>query len=459
MKLNLNTEQRQVLSPKMEQSLRILQMDNLELEEYIQRVSEENPVVELSCQGSDEQRGEALYRRLERIACEDDRCAAGGSGAYDEDATDPLERLRAPEDCMRDLLARQVGVLRIPEEDARTALYLINCLDDNGYLTLSPEELARETGWTPERIQAGLDVLRGLEPAGVGAASLRECLLLQLERKGLLTGLMRDIVEHYLPQLGQGHFRQIASRLGQSPEVIKGCYRLIRELNPKPCASLGGERTTRYIVPDVTVVKRGGAFEVALNDPVSPRMIIRRDYLAMLGDAPDAATVRYIEDKLNQADWVAEAIRRRNRTLLSVGRAVVDRQLEFFQKGPKYLRPMTLSDVAAGVGLHPSTISRVANSKYLWCSQGVFPVRAFFTQGVEGTSAGDTRSSTSIKKLIGEWIAAENPEHPLSDQALVRLLQREGADISRRTVAKYREQLGIGSSAVRRALTGSGERS
>lgn len=451
MKLNLNMEQRQVLSPKMEQSLKILQMDNLELEEYVQRVSEENPVVEFADDGGGEQKKELLRRKLELISSEDNRSVVGYDCYYDEDETDPLERLRTPEHGMRELLTEQVGVLRISKEEEQTALYIVECLDDNGYLTVSPEEMARHTGWTPERIWEGLRIVQGLEPAGVGAASLSECLLLQLERKGLLTDLMRDIVESHLPQLGQGHFNQIASALGQPPEVIKGCYRLIRELNPKPCASLGGDRSVRYIIPDIAVVKFKDHFDVVLNDLVSPRIIVRRDYLSMLGGSPDAATAKYIENKLSQADWVVNTIERRNKTLLSVGRVIVDRQLAFFQKGPKHLRPMTLSDVAAEVGLHSSTISRVANSKYIQCSYGVFPIRAFFTQGVEGTAGEDTRSSTSIKEMIGELIAAEDPGHPLSDQALAELLQKEGADISRRTVAKYREQLGLGSSSLRKA--------
>ncbi|MEA5010561.1 MAG: RNA polymerase factor sigma-54 [Angelakisella sp.] len=452
MKLNLNVEQRQVLTPKMEQSLKILQMDNLELEEYVQRVSEENPVVDFAQDQETEQRKELLRRKLDLITNEDNRSVVGYDSYYtEEDETDPMERLRTPELSMHEELTEQLGVLRISKCEYQTALYVVDCLDDNGYLTVSVEEMAAHTGWSEDRLFMGLEIVKTLEPAGVGASSLSECLILQLERKGLLTQQMRSIIEEYLPQLGQGHFNQIAAALGQTPDFVKGCYRLIRELNPKPCASLGGTRNVRYIIPDIAVVKFKDHFDVVLNDLVSPRIIVRRDYLSLLGKGADNEATKYVEKKLSQADWVVSTIERRNKTLISVGRAIVDRQVGFFQSGPKHLKPMTLADVATAVELHPSTISRVANSKYLQCSYGVFPLRAFFTQGIESTAGDDNRSSTSVKEIIAEMIAGENPDKPLSDQAIADKLQKDGADISRRTVAKYREQLGIGSSSVRKA--------
>ena len=434
----------------MEQSLKILQMDNLELEEYVRQVSEENPLIDFSDDQDAQQKKDLLRRKLELISAEDHRCVIGYDSYYEEDEIDPLERLRPPEQGMRELLMDQIRMLDISREDAHAAGYIVECLDNNGYLSFAPSDMAAHTGWQPEQIQKAIHIVQGLEPAGVGASSLSECLLLQLERRGLLSGLMRKIVHDYLPQLGQGRFNQIAAHLGESPDTIKRCYRLIRELNPKPCASLGGERSVRYIIPDIAVVKFKDHFEVVLNDLVSARIVVRRDYLSLLEGSPDQEALKYVANRLSQAEWVVDAIKRRNSTLLSVGQSIVKRQLPFFRMGSKYLHPMTLSEVAQEVGLHPSTISRIANSCYLQCPYGVFPVRFFFSQGTENAS-GESLSSTSIKEILQDLIASEDPCRPWSDQDLVQLLQKEGAAISRRTVAKYREQLGIGSSCVRKA--------
>ncbi|HJV47191.1 MAG TPA: RNA polymerase factor sigma-54, partial [Bacillota bacterium] len=297
-----------------------------------------------------------------------------------------------------------------------------------------------------EDVQQALFVVQGLEPRGVGARNLRECLTIQLEYQGLKDSLSFQIVEEHLPDLAEGKINRIASALGVSTRQVQEAIDQIRTLDPRPGARYHREEV-RYIVPDVTVEQIEGNYIVIVNDAVTPRLSISRFYERLLTEENEAK--KYIHEKMNSAQWLIRSIEQRRMTLYRVTEAIVDEQCEFFNQGIDRLKPMTLKEIADIVGLHESTISRATNNKYVQTPRGTFELKYFFSSGLS-TSSGDAASSESVKKKIKQLIAQEDRKKPLSDQQLSDILNKQGICISRRTVAKYREEIGILSSAKRK---------
>ncbi|HBT65938.1 MAG TPA: RNA polymerase sigma-54 factor [Ruminococcaceae bacterium] len=395
MKLNLNVDQKLILYPKMEQSLKILGMDSTELEMYVQQLSEENPTLDV-----EPRENEVFTKKSSAEKTYDGdtyRSDIYGTNQNEEDESDMFAQISSPELGFQELLIRQLRLQPATDEEYRAGAYIIGCLDRNGYLKIGVNKIANLTGYSIEIVHKGLGMVQSLDPAGVGARTLSECLILQLRRNGQLTDLLQNVIERYLPQLGQGHFLQVASKLKQNPEMIKHCYNSIRKLNPKPCASLGYDHEVSFIKPDICVLNQKGKFASSIYDSLIPRINVRRDYLSMLNSSPDRETVSFISKKINEAEWVVDAIKRRNRTMFAVTCAIIELQSEFFNKGPRYLAPMTLSDIAEKVNMHPSTISRVASRKYLQCDFGLYPIRYFFSQGITKENEKTVVSAVGIK--------------------------------------------------------------
>jgi RNA polymerase sigma-54 factor len=288
-----------------------------------------------------------------------------------------------------------------------------------------------------------LAIIQDLDPPGVGARDLRECLLLQLRAVGRADGLAYRLVAEAFDELIGHRWSELAKRFGISPQAVQAAADEVAKLDPKPGLRYGGGGDD-YIIPDLVVDKVDGAYLVFLNDTNLPRLRLSRSYQELVRDKKrfDTESKEFIASKMNSANWMIQAIEQRRQTMLKVMHYIVDRQREFLERGVQALRPLTLREVAEAVGMHESTVSRVTNEKFAQTPRGVLPLKFFFSSGLS-TADGDDVSARGIKDQIAKLVGGEDPHNPLTDQAIVEILQQTGVQIARRTVAKYRDQLGV----------------
>lgn len=445
MELKMEVAQTLALSQRMIQSAEILQMSSQELETYLKEMAVENPVIDIEEHYEAPKSAEDLQRKLEWLASSDEQNRVYYSEEYSGDDDSKQDMWNVTDHRGEDLatyLESQLMAVSLPEPERKLTNYLIDLLDGRGYLAENTADIAAQLKVPEPVILECLKRIQTFDPAGVGARNLSECLMLQLDRNRIDDPVVRQIVEHYLPQLGKNQLPQIAKKLGITIEDVCSAMERIRTLNPKPGNSFSSRENLKYITPDVTVVRLKDYFEILLNDYMYPRLGINGYYRQILGEA-DKQTKEYIGNKIRQAEWVQQCVAQRGTTLMNVSRCIVDRQEQFFLNGPGYLKPLKLSDVAGIVGIHESTVSRAVKDKYLQCSWGIFPMNYFFVTALAKKSSGENASSDRAKSLLKEIIEAENHEKPYSDRILAEMITEKGVKISRRTVTKYREAMGI----------------
>lgn len=439
--VQLKTELRQELklTPQLLQSMEVLQMTSQELLEYISRAAEENPLIDQS--DPPEQAYEALRRQagwidggLRNRATFTHEDTALEAGQADRD----IEGLSA---FLRDQLHR----LRLPKPLAALCEYLAELVDEDGYLC--QEDLDGLAGLKiPQALaEQALDTLQSLDPPGIGARSLSECLLLQLGRRESADPVATDIAARFLPELGRKHYALIAQKLGITVETVRKAEHVIAGLEPHPGRAFQPAEPMAYIRPDVFVVELEGELQVVLNEYYLPRVSVNDYYLRLLKSSDEQETKDYLRQKLQQAKWLLSSLERRGGTLRRCAGAVLDIQRPFFTGEKGELLPMTLSDLAGQLELHPSTVSRAIRGKYLQCRRGTYPLRYFFSRPVGGGV-----SRQAVKQILLALIQQEDTRKPFSDQQLCGLLEGRGIRVARRTVAKYRLELGIGPAAARR---------
>ena len=447
--MELLQNQVQRLNQQQLQSVELLQMSALELEGYLRELAQENPVIEL-----DDSRPETVRPQDEKLLSplswlEDNDRQNWFYQKFSDEELDPLTRVGTGgglEETLVSFLSRQLDRLRLEENAARLVRYLIYCLDDDGYLRTPLAELSRHGAIPLPKLEEALAVLKTLEPAGVGAAELWECLALQLERIGE-TGPALTIVRDHLEALAKRHDRAIAAKLNITPAQVEEARRTIRELDPRPGSVFQRTEQIFYIQPDLTVEEQEGRLTVKSTRGERPPFRLSRYYQKLLKQSEDREVRDYLSEKLRQAENVLWAADQRSSTLLRCAQVIVERQSDFFRFGPEALRPLRMGEVAQELGLHESTVSRAVREKYLQCPQGLYPLSWFFTRSA-GT--GEGVSGTAARKLLLRLIDGEDKAKPLSDQQLSEHMAREGCPISRRTVAKYREELGIPSASGRK---------
>lgn len=446
MELNLTQKQTQTLSPQMVQSMEILQMGSQELLEYIEELAQENPVLEGADSGGKAEEYSQLKRRLDWLESNDPQNRDYHRQDTEED-NDFLARYGTVEDRTETLcehLLAQLEERRLPPAMWRAAALLAGSLNQNGWLDESIPALAAEINCPERLLWQALDVVQSLEPAGVAARSLNECLRLQLLRMEPPSRLALRIAEHYLEPLAKNRYGLIARELGRTQDEVREACDLIRELNPRPGSGYAPAEKTVYINPDLIVISQGDELELVANDSFFPTLRISGYYTRMMKEENDRQVQEYLTDKVRQAKWVVRAIEQRRSTLMACARCILDIQEEFFRKGPGHLVPLTLADVAARLDIHESTVSRAVKDKYLQCAMGVFPLTYFFSRSLGGSDgAGKGTSPDAAKALLKKLIAEEDKHKPLSDQKLCQLMEQEGCHLSRRTVAKYRDELSI----------------
>lgn len=442
--VTLKTELRQELklTPQLLQSMEVLQMNSQELLDYLGKLSEENPTLELS----DAPDLRASYAELRQKASWLDAGNFGTTFTHEESAVMELSALDKELDSLSAFLCDQLERMRLSKPLLALTKYMAEMVDEDGYLAQEDLDGLAEMKIPQAMVEQALDMLQSLDPAGVGARSLAECLVLQLSRRKENVPYAMDIAARFLTELGRKHYGPISKALGITVAEIQAAEKAIAALDPHPGRAFQPVEPTVYARPDVFVVELDGELRVMLNEYYMPRITINPYYSDMAKDSDDLETRIYLKEKLRQTRWLLESLERRGSTLRRCAQAILDTQHLFFEGATTELAPMNLFSLAAALGLHPSTISRAVRDKYLQCRQGTYPLRYFFSRpiGQQGMSR------QAVKQRLLLHLKDEDPAHPLSDQALCHLLEQEGIPLARRTVAKYRMELGVGSSTARR---------
>lgn len=456
-------QQQQTIAPQMQQSLQLLQTPTLELRHLVQQEMAENPTLEEESTdvsldevsgSSEEDDFDKEFAELSQLDEEwreymaQARVSAPRRDDADEKHQFMMDSIVEPITLQEHLL-NQLGFTGVTNESREIAATLIGNIDENGFLQVDIEEMSFDLGIPYADLEDARNLVRSFDPVGVGAIDLRDCLLIQLERLGKHHSLEYRIVDHHLEELARKRYPQIAKRLSVSPEQITKAAEFIAMLDPRPGSRFGSD-TNSYVNPDVTVEMVGDDWVVSMNSDQIPRLRISNAYKDLMASGSGQEARAYIREKIKAGKFLIKSIHQRQQTIQAIATELVKRQPEFLDSGPSKLKPMNMAQVADEVGVHETTVSRAVAGKYIATPHGVFEMRYFFTTGYE-TEDGDSLSNTSVKQTLADMVAAEDPKKPLSDQRLVEQLKEGGIKIARRTVAKYRDELNILPSHMRRS--------
>ena len=477
-KLHLKLSQKLIMTPSLQQAIKLLQLSKLELQEVLNQELLENPLLEESAEEAKQEDAEAEAQ--EKTQTEEEAKAAEPTPEKEKDSFDeidydayfqdyieygynprmgeeheefPIENTLTRPPNLTDHLAWQLGMSDASPTVKEIATFIIGNIDEDGYLRATSEEIAASGQYAPADVEKAISAIQSLDPIGVGARDLRECLLLQLEFLEVDNPLVETIVRDYWEMFMQRHFVQISKALGVDMKTLEGVVEIIKHLDPKPGRKYSNERAI-YVEPDVYIQKVGDEYIIVLNEDGMPKLRINGSYRNMLNSMDsksDGETVNYIKDKIRSAVWLIKSLDQRQRTIYKVAESIVKHQREFLEKGIDYLRPLVLRDVADDIQMHESTVSRVVSNKYMHTPRGLFLMKYFFHSGID-SDTGEDISSLTVKKKIQGFIDAEDPRKPLSDSKIMKILNDEGINIARRTVAKYRDELNIPSSTDRKQI-------
>ncbi len=465
---SLKLSQQLVMTPQLQQAIKLLQLSRLELQQAVREELEVNPALEEASENTPEPEEEAAP------PAEDGRAAESGGlidrvdweyyfgeggregrvarDADDEDGRPYYENTLTHRVSLAEHLESQIRLLGLPAAEQEAAIYLIGNIDENGYLKTTVEEAAESLSMAVETVERALAKVHTLDPLGVGARDLRECLLIQARERGHGFELPLRILEEHFDLFSKGDVATIARKLKVTREAAREAFQNLVTLWPKPGRAYSGD-DVQYITPDVYIFKMDDRWIITLNEDGQPRLRLSSYYRNLLvggGAELPKEDREFLKQKVNSALWFIKSIEQRKRTIYKVVESIIKLQRDFLEKGPKHLRPLTLRDVAEDIEMHESTVSRVTSGKYVYTPHGTFELKYFFNSGLNREGGEDDIASKSVKEKIREIIRSEGENKPLSDQELMRLLQNQGIRIARRTVTKYRAQLGLLSSSGRR---------
>jgi RNA polymerase sigma-54 factor len=483
-RLDLRQTQSLVMTPQLQQAIKLLAASNLEIETFIAEAMEANPLLDTAGPADAEpERGEVIEALPEGASADELMLRGGGEGdapldlaSVDRDwdtgdgearsARDAewgaasssgadfaempdWEQLRAAELTLVEHLEAQIGAAASDPQTAFIARHIIGLLDDAGYLPTPLDEVADDLGVDVFDAKSALRLVQSLDPSGVGARNLAECIAIQAREADRYDPCMKALIDN-LDLVARGEVERLKRLCRVDDEDFADMLRELRSYNPRPGLAFAPSATST-VVPDILLTDNGkGGWDIALNEETLPKLIVNRGYfLELNAGAANKESQGWLKEKLADAHWLIRALDQRQKTILKTAAEIVRQQDGFFRRGVSDLRPLTLREVAEKIEMHESTVSRVTSNKYLWCERGTFELKYFFTSGV-ASADGEGASSAAIKARIKALIDAETAKNILSDQQLAEMLQKEGFDLARRTVAKYREAIGLGSSAERR---------
>ena len=448
----LTIEQTQKLSmtPELIQAIQILQYNNQELNEYIDKELLENPILESEYHKESDTEIDIDSLRDQLIQADENVEAYKQWESHSTSDEYSYENFVAFNYTLTEFLIEQLHFSSLKGQDAEIGRYIIENIDDNGYLSMSLEEICSVLDVDLDSCERVLDLIHTFEPSGVGARDLNECLIIQLASLGELTDEIEFIISNRLKDLADNKYALISKEVGISLTEVQEIADLIKTLEPKPGRGFDSDNSIKYIIPDIYVEETNGEYIVSANDGSTPSLHISSYYNSLTEEAKsDKELSNYLNNRFNSAMWLMKSIEQRKKTIYNVASAIVQFQNDFFAKGERFLKPLTLKQIAETVGVHESTVSRAINGKYMQCPRGVFELKYFFTGGILNED-GSGVSSNSIKSMIKEFVDAEDDKKPLSDSKISEMLHEKGIDISRRTVAKYRDDIGILPSSKRR---------
>jgi RNA polymerase sigma-54 factor len=469
-KLHTKLVQKLILTPSLQQAIKLLPMSTLELRDLLTQEMVENPMLEeipvedvqVAEAQTTEEKPEAKPEQ-QKADSWDDADYQYFFGEYLDDGyrpkmpqevreLPPIENTLSTSSSLADHLLWQLSLQTEDSTVREIGEAIIGNLNDDGYLVASLDELAAMGPWPIEQVESMLTMVQGFDPVGVAARDLQECMMLQLRHLGLAGSPAERIVTDHLKALQNHQIAEISRKLGLSIEDLREHVEVIRHLDPKPGLRFN-PTPSQYVTPDVFVEKIDDEYVVFLNEDGLPQMRISPTYRRLLDkDGNHGEETRaYVRDKFNAARWLIKSVQQRQNTIYKVARSIVNFQREFLDQGIEHLRPLVLRDVANDIGMHESTVSRVVTNKYMHTPQGVFEMKYFFHSGIS-SSYGESVSSVTIKQRIKKIIESEDAKKPLSDSKIVSILQREGLVLARRTIAKYREELKIPTSNQRKVL-------
>ncbi|MGX6445334.1 RNA polymerase factor sigma-54 [Neobacillus sp. K501] len=424
-----------VMTQELTQAIALLQYSTQELTSFLENKALENPLLQVE------------NKNIKPINPLIDRNRRGRKQTKTENEW--IEQIAAKSATFEEHLISQLKINSFSDEQLRVIRHLIDNLDENGYLVCHSDEISARLGVSVDLVEDCIIVIQTLEPAGIGARNLQECLLIQVERENLANGLAITILTDYFIPFAEKKWKSIAKELQVSLKEIQEVFDRMQRLNPRPGALFTHEDTS-YITPDAIVERSEEGLIVRICDDFLPKLHFNDQYYRQFTTSKDQQTGRFLQEKVQDYQWIMKSIEQRKETLIRVVSKIVDKQPEFFYKGPKYLAPMTMKEIAVELEIHESTVSRAVKDKYVQTPIGTFALKSFFTSTIQ-TTANENTSSSQVKNTIASLIKNENKQSPLSDQEIVeRLKTSEGMVISRRTVAKYRDQLGIPSSSKRK---------
>lgn len=456
MKLGMHLKQTQklIMTPRLQQALKLLQMPTLELEQELKVQIESNPLLEIDEEEEDagREREGVLDAQAGNSESWDDYFNDGFDMQYREQEEidrneEFVERVPVSKHSSRENLLGQMRMAASDERLLSIGEYIIGSLNDRGFLTVTLDEIGNVFKADQAEVERALALIQSLDPPGIAARDLPECLTLQLRARGEEDSLPALIVRDHFQSLIHKKYMEIARKLKVSVEEIQECAAVIGELDPKPGLELSAE-DPRYITPDLVVDEVDGEYIITLNDRFLPSLRVATGYAEQL-KSQSKKTREFVQDKLNSAQWLIRTVEQRRATMIKVMAAIIEEQRAFFDKGPEHLRPLTLQQVAGKIGMHESTVSRVTSNKSVQTPRGVFHLKHFFSSSLS-TISGEEVSAKAAKAMIQEIISAEDARKPLSDQRIADMLKEDGLMIARRTVAKYREQLNIQSARYRK---------
>ena len=453
--LTLEQAQKLVMTPELRQAIQLLQFTSQELNQYLENEMEINPLLEVKNNSKEHEDIDEIESKNEEIDWEEflgnyDDISYTISSPRDKNEKEvTYDNFVTHSSSLKEHLLLQLNLNICDKIDRLIGKIIIESIDENGYLVTPIDSLAEDLHVSLERVEKVLLQIQTFDPVGVGARDLKECLIIQLKDRKIDDENAYRIVEDYLEDVAHNRLLKMSKELGIELKKVQDICDYIKTLEPKPGRCFSGDvEEVKYITPDITLRYLDGEYIIILNDITAPRLNINRFYRELMSKSDDPNIIEFLTDKLNSAMWVIKSIEQRRMTIYNVVESILKFQKDFFERGEKALKPLTLKDVADDIGVHESTVSRATNGKYIQTPRGLFELKYFFTSGV--TSGKGDVSATSIKAMIRDLIEKEDPKKPLSDQKISNILKGKSISISRRTVAKYRDEMDIPSSSIRR---------